>query len=53
MLGSMAVLYEENLDIAGWLNIEGTVIDYPVMYTPEDGENISTQISRETLMQMA
>lgn len=38
MLESMAVLYEENLDIVGWLNIEGTVIDYPVMYTPEDGE---------------
>lgn len=38
MLESMAGLYAENPDLAGWLHIEGTVIDYPVMYTPEDGE---------------
>lgn len=29
-------LYEMNNDMAGWLSIEGTEIDYPVMYTPED-----------------
>ncbi len=29
-------LYEMNHDLAGWLSIEGTVIDYPVMQTPED-----------------
>ena len=28
----------ENEDIVGWLTIEGTRIDYPVMYTPEDPE---------------
>lgn len=38
MLESMAGLYAENPDLAGWLHIEGTVIDYSVMYTPEDGE---------------
>lgn len=30
-----AKLYERNSDLAGWISIEGTSIDYPVMYTPE------------------
>lgn len=29
-------LYEQNHDLIGWLSIEGTVIDYPVMQTPWD-----------------
>lgn len=36
MLPEFAVLYEENPDIIGWLSIEGTDIDYPVMQTLED-----------------
>lgn len=28
-------LYEQNPDLIGWLSIEGTVIDYPVMYSPQ------------------
>ncbi|MBR4343328.1 MAG: class B sortase [Lachnospiraceae bacterium] len=31
-------LYEENKDFAGWIKIEGTKIDYPVMQTPSDEE---------------
>lgn len=31
MLSQYTALYEENNDLAGWLSIEGTVIDYPVM----------------------
>lgn len=31
-------LYNKNPDFFGWLKIEGTVIDYPVMYTPRDSE---------------
>ena len=31
-------LYEENNDFFGWLEIDNTVIDYPVMYTPQDPE---------------
>ena len=31
-------LYKKNPDFFGWLKIEGTVIDYPVMYTPRDPE---------------
>ncbi|SEF44135.1 sortase B [Eubacterium ruminantium] len=29
-------IYTENKDFIGWLKIEGTNIDYPVMLTPED-----------------
>lgn len=29
---------EENEDTVGWITIEGTKIDYPVMYTPQDPE---------------
>lgn len=29
-------LYDINHDMAGWLSIAGTIIDYPVMQTPED-----------------
>ncbi|WP_277934912.1 MATE family efflux transporter [Parablautia intestinalis] len=31
-------LWEQNHDLAGWLRIEDTAIDYPVMYTPDDPE---------------
>ncbi len=31
-----AASYLANSDMAGWLVIPGTVIDYPVMWTPED-----------------
>ena len=31
-------LYAENSDLFGWITIEGTKIDYPVMYTPENPE---------------
>lgn len=33
-----ANLYCSNNDFIGWLMIEGTNIDYPVMYTPDDAE---------------
>lgn len=32
-------LYEQNGDMAGWLRVDGTAIDYPVMYTPDDVEH--------------
>ena len=38
MLPNMQLVYEKNNDVVGWIKIEGTVIDYPVMYTPDDGE---------------
>lgn len=28
-------LYEQNPDFAGWIKIDGTKIDYPVMHTPD------------------
>ncbi len=38
ILPELAELYAQNPDLAGWITIEGTVLDYPVMHTPEDGE---------------
>ncbi len=32
ILPNLAPLHEQNPDLAGWLSIEGTVIDYPVMF---------------------
>lgn len=38
MLVAYAPLYEQNPDIFGWLRIEGTEVDYPVMHTPGNPE---------------
>lgn len=38
MLPEYKDLYMQNPDLAGWLTIAGTKIDYPVMYTPSDPE---------------
>lgn len=34
ILYHLEALYEMNNDMAGWLKVDGTSIDYPVMYTP-------------------
>lgn len=36
MLPHMKELYEQNPDTIGWIRIDGTKLDYPVMWTPED-----------------
>lgn len=36
ILPEYKTLHEENSDLYGWIKIEGTVIDYPVMFTPND-----------------
>ncbi len=38
VLKEYAGLYEKNRDFVGWLMIDGTEIDYPVMCTPDDEE---------------
>ena len=38
ILPELAEIYADNPDLVGWITIEGTVLDYPVMYTPENGE---------------
>ena len=36
ILAEYAPFYEQNNHLVGWIQIEGTKIDYPVMQTPED-----------------
>ena len=38
MLADMAEYYAQNPEIAGWVWIPDTKLNYPVMYTPEDPE---------------
>ena len=38
MLPEYKGLWEKNGDLAGWVSIDGTGIDYPVMWTPDDPE---------------
>lgn len=38
ILPQYAPLYEQNTDLFGWIRIDDTVIDYPVMHTPDDPE---------------
>lgn len=38
MLPEFRELYERNSDIVGWLKIDGTRIEYPVMQNPQDAE---------------
>ena len=35
ILPEYAALYEENSDLVGWMTVEGTPINYPVMQTPD------------------
>ena len=37
-LPQYAPLYEQNSDFFGWITIEGMLIDYPVMYSPDRPE---------------
>ena len=38
MLSAYAPLYAQNPDFFGWIEIPDTVVNYPVMHTPEDPE---------------
>lgn len=38
MLEHLTEWYQRNNALAGWLRIEGTKIDYPVIHTPEDAD---------------
>lgn len=41
VLGGYKDLFLQNPDLVGWLTIDGTKIDYPVMWTPENPEYYS------------
>ena len=36
VLPELAELYQQNSDLAGWIRIEDTNINYPVMHTPDN-----------------
>lgn len=38
ILPRFSELHRENPDLAGWLTISGTRIDYPIMYSPDEPE---------------
>ena len=38
MLAKYVPIYDLNHDVFGWITIEGTVVDYPVMFTPHDDQ---------------
>ena len=38
VVAEYAKLYQVNSDIIGWIKIDGTKVDYPVMQTPDDPE---------------
>ena len=38
MLANYIPIYEMNTDLFGWIYIEGTVVDYPVMHSPDEPE---------------
>ena len=38
MLEGIRSLHEENKDLAGWVTVPGTKVDYPVMFTPKEPE---------------
>ena len=38
VLPQYEALWEENPDLAGWISIAGTPVDYPVMHTPREEE---------------
>jgi len=35
----LAALYQKNNDLVGWVEVEGTKIDYPVMQTKDEGQD--------------
>ena len=37
ILREYAPLFELNSDVVGWIRIDGTLVDYPVMHTPDEG----------------
>lgn len=47
MLSQFEKLYEQNSDIVGWLSIEGTKINYPVMQSEDDEYYLHRSFQKE------
>ena len=43
----LAALYEKNQDIVGWVRVDGTKIDYPVMQTKDEGDDPEYYLHRD------
>ena len=43
----LAALYQKNNDLVGWVEVEGTKIDYPVMQTKDEGEDPEFYLHRD------
>lgn len=39
ILPAYADVFEQNQDLFGWIRLEGTMLNYPVMHTPEEPEH--------------
>ena len=39
IIPAYAGIFEQNHDLFGWIRIEGTMLNYPVMHTPEEPEH--------------
>lgn len=48
ILPEYQMLYERNTDLAGWIKIDGTVIDYPVMQTTDNAFYLNHDFEKES-----
>ncbi len=47
IMNKYKALYEQNPDLAGWLTVDGTNINYPVMFTGPELDRVDYYIHRD------
>ena len=53
MLSGYKDIYEMNNDVVGWIKMEGTKMDYPVMQTPEEEKFLNSKNEILSMITMA